>query len=147
MDMNKNSPGPPSPPPTRSPTESSAPAASSPAAGDEPGSGGELSGGQEGATSPGRAPPARPRRPQPPGGLEWFFPCLCLPPADPRDGPWSPRSRCRVTRASAAAAASAAAPSVPPPGRSPCPARPPHHGVLGEEAEQEIPELQTGEPR
>ncbi|TKC49748.1 hypothetical protein EI555_012053, partial [Monodon monoceros] len=47
------------------------------------------------------------------------------------DGPRSPRSRCRVTRASAAAAASAAAPSVPPPGRlaapgrSPCPARPP----------------------
>uniref|UniRef100_A0A8C0ABM1 Uncharacterized protein n=1 Tax=Bos mutus grunniens TaxID=30521 RepID=A0A8C0ABM1_BOSMU len=44
-----------------------------------------------------------------PGGLEWFF-LACASPADPRDGPWSPRSRCRVTRASAAAAASAAAP-------------------------------------
>ncbi|XP_055284720.1 BEN domain-containing protein 7 isoform X3 [Moschus berezovskii] len=118
------SPGPPSPPPTRSPTESSAPAASRPAAGDEPGSGGELSGGQEGATSPGRAPPARPRRPQPPGGLEWFFPCLCLPPADPRDGPRSPRSRCRVTRASAVAASAAAPSARPPPAAAPAlPAR------------------------
>ncbi|XP_036921829.1 BEN domain-containing protein 7 isoform X3 [Sturnira hondurensis] len=48
-------------------------------------------------------------------GSRWFFPSLGLPPADSTDGPWSRRSRCRVTRAQAAAAAAASAA----PGRSP----------------------------
>ncbi|KAM5337474.1 BEN domain-containing protein 7 isoform 6-T6 [Glossophaga mutica] len=47
-------------------------------------------------------------------GSRWFFPSLGLPPADSTDGPWSRRSRCRVTRARATATAALAAP-----GRSP----------------------------
>lgn len=120
-----------------------------PEAGKEPGSGGVWrgpgGGGREGATSPGKAPPAQPRAPQPPSGFEVVLPFPRPPPcgfqrrtlvrALPRPLDKSERRRrrlgCRSLRPAAA---------LPP-------ASCPHHGVLREEEEQEIPELQTGEPR